>query len=353
MSIPTVSKAWRFPPTDVSSWNSYHSLELRDVPVPAPGKGQVLVRMRAAALNSRLGLYPGGAFTKGPDNGGLIPLCDGAGEIIAIGEGVTGWSIGDRVHSLFSESWVSGPIKEEYWPTMIGSHVQGCLTQYRIFPADFMLPIPEHLSYEEAAAIPGAGITAFNVLFESGLTSPGSTVLVLGSGGVSVWGAQLAKAAGATVIATTSSEAKAKRYKALGVDHVVNYRDIPNWADEVKKLTSGEGVDQVFEIGGKGTLMESIKAIKTKGVVHVISVPQDQATTSLNEFAMTFLLKEGKLNSVLVGGKDVAQRLDAFVSKHKVKPLLDSKVFGWEQAKEAFEYFNSGAHFGKVVIRIE
>ncbi|KAG8724807.1 hypothetical protein FRC11_001994, partial [Ceratobasidium sp. 423] len=273
--------------------------------------------------------------------------------IVAIGEGVAGWSVGDRVHSLFSESWVTGPVREEHFSTMLGSQVQGCLTQYRIFPADFMLPIPEHLSYEEAAAIPCAGNTAFNALFESGLTTPGSTVLVLGSGGVSVWGAQLAKIAGATVIATTSSEAKAKKYRAIGVDYVVNYRDIPNWADEVKKLTGGEGVDQVLEIGGKGTLMEAVKAIKSKGVVHVIGVPQDQPTGSINELAITILMKECKLSGVVVGGKDIAQRLDAFMSKHKTKPLLDSKVFGWGQAKEAFEYFNSGAHFGKVVIKIE
>ncbi|CAE6398637.1 unnamed protein product [Rhizoctonia solani] len=362
-TIPTVAKAWRFPPTDPSSWDSYHSLELRDVKVPTPGKGQVLVRMRAAALNARvimldikisLGQYPGGPFTTGPDNGGLIPTSDGAGEIVAIGEGVTEWTIGDRVHSLFSESWASGPVRGEYWPTVIGSHNQGCLTQYRMFPADFCMPVPEHLSYEEAASITCAGITAFNALFECSSIIQNSTVLVLGSGGVSVYGAQLAKAAGARVIATTSSEDKVLKYKELGVDHVINYRDTPNWAEEVQKLTHGQGVDHVLEIGGRGTLMEAVRSIKPGGVVHLISVPHASASdVSIHELAITLLLKQGKLNGVATGGKDIAQRLDGFITKHKIKPVLDPKLFGWEEAKEAFEYLNSGAHFGKVVIKVD
>ncbi|KAH7320524.1 alcohol dehydrogenase [Rhizoctonia solani] len=338
-TIPTVAKAWRFPPTEPSLWDGHRSLELRDVPVPKPGKGEVLVRMRAAALNARLdikvslGQYAGATFTTGPDNGGLIPTCDGSGEIVAIGEDVTRRTVGDRVHSLFLSP------------------------QYRIFPADFCMPVPEHLSYEEAASITCAGITAFKCLFESGSTGPESTVLVLGSGGVSVYGAQFAKAVGARVIATTSSEEKARKYKDIGVDHVINYRDTPNWADEVKNLTVGQGVDQVFEIGGQGTLMEAIRAIKPGGVIHVISapsIPEDGTpTTSIQELAIALLLKEGKLNGVVTGARDVAERLDAFISEHNIKPVLDPKVFGWGEAVEAFEYIKGGAHFGKVVIRID
>ncbi|KEP49221.1 alcohol dehydrogenase zinc-binding domain protein [Rhizoctonia solani 123E] len=368
-TIPTTAKAWRFPPTEPSLWNSYHSLELKDVPVPKPGKGEVLVKIRAVALNASLGQYPGGAFTTGPDHGGLIPASDGAGEIVAVGQGVDKWTTGDRVYSLFSETWESGPVQDHHWSGMVGSHTQGCLTQYRyvfptllktfmyllcsIFSAEYCLPVPEHLSYEQAAAIPCAGMTAFNALFVVSTTTQDSTVLVLGSGGVSVLGAQFAKAAGARVIATTSSESKSHKYKALGVDHVVNYRDTPDWADEVKKLTSGQGVDQVFEIGGSGTLMESIRAIKPGGEVHVISVPAEAATTSISELAMSLLLKQGKLNGVVVGGKDVGQRLNSFISEHKVEPLVDSKVFEWKAAKEAFDYIQSGAHFGKVVIRVD
>ncbi|CAE6452251.1 unnamed protein product [Rhizoctonia solani] len=361
-STPTVAKAWRYPPSEPASWNSYHSLELRDVEVPEPGKGQVLVKMHATALNSRViqdiqisrGTYPLKGLTTGADGKGLIPTSDGTGEIVAIGEGVVGWAIGDRVHSLFSEAWISGPMKAEHLATTLGSSVQGCLTQYRIFPAEFILPVPDHLSYEEAASDICAGMTAFNALFDIGRLTPDSTVLVLGSGGVSTLGAQLAKAAGARVLATTSSEEKAQKYRSLGVDHVINYQETPNWADEVKKLTHGQGVDQVLEIGGNGTLMESIRSIKPKGMVHVIGAPREDApTTAFYDLTIALMGSEGKLNGVTPGGKDVGQRLDSFLSKHKLKPLLDSKVFGWAEAKEAFDYFQSGAHFGKVVIRID
>ncbi|CEL61494.1 Zinc-type alcohol dehydrogenase-like protein C1773,06c OS=Schizosaccharomyces pombe (strain 972 / ATCC 24843) GN=SPBC1773.06c PE=3 SV=1 [Rhizoctonia solani AG-1 IB] len=238
--------------------------------------------------------------------------------------------------------------------TFLGSKVQGCLTQYRIFPAEFLLPVPDHLSYEEAASVICVGTTAFNALFETESITPDSTVLVLGGGGVSVLGAQLAKAAGARVIATTSSEEKVEKYKALGVDHVINYREVPNWADEVKKVTGGEGVDRVLDIGRKGTLLEAVKSIKLNGVVQVIGASKDEApATALFDLAVALVFSRGKINGITPGGKDVAQRLDSFISKHKLKPAFDSKVFRWEEAREAYDYFQSGAHFGKVVIRID
>ncbi|QRW22593.1 Zinc-binding dehydrogenase [Rhizoctonia solani] len=361
-SIPTVAKAWRYPPSQPSSWNSYHSLELRNIPIPVPGKGEVLVKMHAAALNSRVNqeirtvTYPSSpkGYTMGPDGGGLIPTSDGTGEIVAVGEGVAGWAIGDRVHSLVSESWVSGPLKPEYWPTALGSETQGCLAQYRIFPAEFILPIPDHLSYEEAASNICAGMTAFHALFDSGKQLQNSTVLVLGSGGVSVLGAQFAKAAGARVIATTSSQEKAQKYKDLGVDHVINYRETPNWVEEVKKVTDGQGVDQVLEIGGKGTLMGAIRSMNAGGVVHLIGSSQDDTPiTGFFDLTVALMSSEIKLNGVAVGGKDVGQRLDSFLSQHNLNPFLDPKVFGWHDAKEAFAYLESGAHFGKVVVRID
>ncbi|CEL52877.1 hypothetical protein RSOLAG1IB_05945 [Rhizoctonia solani AG-1 IB] len=351
-SIPTVAKAWRYPPTQPSAWNAYHSLELQDVQVPAPGRGEVLVKMRAVALNNRHGTYPVPNFTKGPDGKGLIPTSDGAGDIVAIGEGVDGWVVGDRVHSLVSEGWISGPA--EYIPTFLGSKVQGCLTQYRIFPADFLLPVPDHLSYEESASVICAGIAAFNGLFGTESIAPDSTVLVLGNRGISVLSAQLAKAAGAQVIAIASSEEEAQKYKALGAYHAINSREAPNWAGEVKKVTGGHGVDRVLELGGKGTLIEAARSIKVKGMVQMIGITiDDSPATALHDLTMALLFSQGKLNGVTPGGKDVAQSLDSFISKHKLKPLLDSKVFRWEEAREAYDYFQSGAHFGKVVIRID
>lgn len=360
-AIPSTAKAWRYPPV-YSTWKGIQSLELQDVPVPSPGKGEVLVKIRAVSLNQgdlmiSRGEYKGGpAPTTGPDGKGLIPASDGAGDIVAIGEGVTGWRVGDRVHSLYVEAWVNGPFKPEYVKQVVGSGVQGVLTQYRIFPADFILPIPEHLSYEEASTIPCAGITAWTPFFEKRNVGPNSTVLVLGSGGVSVYAAQLAKAAGGRVIATTSSGEKADRYRALGVDQVVNYRENPEWFKKVREVTGGEGVDDVMEIGGPGTLIQSLKSIKQEGFVHTIGFLTDhkvQPKENINDLAQMLLFSQGTLSGSLMGHKEAAQRLDAFLSKHKLKPVIDSKVFAWDEVVEAHAYMDKGSHFGKVVIRVD
>ncbi|KAF8686111.1 Zinc-binding dehydrogenase [Rhizoctonia solani] len=358
-TIPTAAKAWRYPPTEPSLWDSYHSLELRDIEVPLPGKGEILVKIHAVSLNRqvislstfRLDII-GGPLTMGPDGKGLIPTSDGAGEVVAVGEGVNKWVVGDRVRSLFNELWATGQMQREYWRALPGSGTQGCLTQYRIFPADFVLRVPEHLSFEEAATIPCAGITAFNALFESANTTQDSTVLVLGSGGVSVYAAQFAKAIGATVIATTSSKEKIQKYNDLGVDHVINYRDTPGWAQEVKRLTGGKGVDQVLEIGGNGTLMEAIKSVKWKGMVHIIG-PPETPEYSMFELAFAIIGSEARLNGIATGGKDIAERLDSFISRHKIKPLVDPRIFEWTEAKDAFQYLDKGSHFGKVVIKVD
>ncbi|KAF8691053.1 NAD-P-binding protein, partial [Rhizoctonia solani] len=321
-SIPTVANAWRYPPGEPSSWDGYHSLELRDVQVHAPGKGEVLVKIRAVTLNSRRdvkicrGTYPLPGFTTGSDGKGLIPTSDGAGDIVAIGEDVTGWTIGDcdlECRDVYHN--IGRLIVVDVHPI---AHIFGP----SIFPAKFILPIPDHLSYEEGASTACAGITAFNALFDSGELTPDSTLLVLGSGGVSVLGAQFAKAAGARVIATTSSQEKAQKYKELGVSH--------------------------------GTLMEAIRSLKAKGVVHLIGGSTEEApTTAYRDLTLGLMSSGGKLNGVTPGGRDVAQRLDSFMTQHELKPLLDSRVFAWEEANKAFKYLERGAHFGKVVIRVD
>lgn len=296
--------------------------------------------------------YSAGPFSTGPDGQGLIPTCDGAGEIIAIGEGVSGWKVGDRVHSIFSEGWIDGPPKAEHLDTQLGSRVPGCLTQYRIFPAETILKVPDHLSYEEAASVPCAGITAWNALFEEGRLKKDSTVLVLGSGGVSVFGAQLAKAAGARVISTTSSKEKEQKYKALGVDHVVNYREHPEWFKSVRELTGGEGVDQVLEIGGQSTVLQSIKSVRRGGIVHVIgALTHDKSTEKAGDVTQALLFGQCKLSGLIVGSREMARRLDSFLAEHKIKPVVD-RVFAWTEAIDALDYQVKGSHFGKIVIRI-
>ncbi|KAG8725763.1 hypothetical protein FRC11_001548 [Ceratobasidium sp. 423] len=319
-------KAWRYPPNQ-STWGGPQSLELRDVEIDPPRKGQVLVKMHAVSLNYRVrhthsstsnhpmtviqelivarNQHPGGMLTQGSDGGGLIPCSDGAGQIVAVGEDVHSWKVGDRVHSLLYEGWPSGPVRPANFEGMVGSHVQGCLTQYRIFPEEFILPIPPHLSYEEASLLPCAGVTlSASTHFP---LAPKSTVLVQGSGGVSVLAAILSKASGARVIATTSSGDKAEKLRRVGVDDVINYRDTPEWGDKVKELASGEGVDLILEMG------------------------------------------------IFGGSKEASQSLNAFLEFQNVelKSAIDERVFEWSEAVQAHEYLASGKHFGKVVIRVE
>ncbi|KAG9127690.1 hypothetical protein FRC07_010763 [Ceratobasidium sp. 392] len=351
-SGPFVAKAWRYP-VDQKTWKGYKSLELRDVTIEPPKDSEVLVKLHATSLNYSQGNYPG-TLSTGPDGQGLIPTCDGAGEIVAVGQNVTKWKIGDRVHSIFYEKWFSGPIKTEYLESVLGSTSSGCLTQYQVFHSDAVLRIPDYLSYGEAATIPCSAVTSWNALFEKQPITKDSTVLVLGSGGVSVIGAQLAKAVGARVIATTSSKEKAEKYKALGVDEVINYRENPEWSKKVRELTGGEGVERVLEVGGQGTLIQSVKSIKREGLVHVIGfvAGQGNPTETINDLTMMLVFGQGTLAAISVGSKEMAEKLDVFLAEHKIKPVVD-RVFGWNEAIEALDYQFKGSHFGKVVIKIE
>ncbi|CUA67573.1 alcohol dehydrogenase [Rhizoctonia solani] len=353
-SIPSVAQAWRFP-VDQSTWKDHRSLQLREVKLSPPQKGEVLVRLYAASLNYSNGTYPTSPTdSTGPDGQGLIPTSDGAGEIVAVGEGVTQWKKGDRVHSLFFETWLDGPILPEHNFQALGAGTPGCLSQYRVFKAETLLPIPPHLSYEEAATIPCAALTAWNSFFERKPITDKSTVLVLGSGGVSVFGAQLAKAAGARVIATTSSKAKAERYKSLGVDEAVNYREFPEWSVKIKELTEGKGVEQVLEVGGEGTVFQSIKSIERGGLVHIIGAVAAGTSSggSAQELGTLILITPATLSGVQIGSKAMCSRLDAFITQHQIRPIID-RVFGWNEVLEAFDYQLSGSHFGKIVVRID
>ncbi|ELU40865.1 zinc-binding dehydrogenase domain-containing protein [Rhizoctonia solani AG-1 IA] len=376
--VPTVAQAWRFP-VDQNTWKGHQSLQLQEVKLPPPGKGEVLVRLYAAALNYSNRTYPASPTdSTGPDGQGLIPTSDGAGEVVALGDGVTQWKKGDRV--IVSSNPLNN-MQPEHDFQALGAGTPGCLAQYRVFKAETLLPIPDYLSYEEASTLPCAALTAWNSFFERKPVTDKSTVLVLGSGGVSVFGAQLAKAAGARVIATTSSEAKAQKYRALGVDEVVNYREHPEWSAKVKELTGGKGVEQVIgstqktiPLGGQGTIFQSIKSIERGGMIHVIGAVasgtsagggvQELGTlilitpavvseaTIINVRTRNMLMNWFQLSGVLIGSKAMCQRLDAFVAKHKIKPVID-RVFGWTEVIEAFDYQISGSHFGKVVIKIE
>ncbi|KDN40382.1 hypothetical protein RSAG8_08145, partial [Rhizoctonia solani AG-8 WAC10335] len=332
--IPAVAQAWRLP-VDRSTWSTHKSLELRQVQISPPKNGEALARLRAAALNYRDILvshekYPGiQEHSTGPDDQGLILTSDGAGEIVALGEGVTEWKKGDRAHSLFYETWFDGPYEPKYMKRALGARSSQLKAFSRSLPTS-----------------PTKKRPLFPVQRLQPITDK-STMLVLGSGGVSVFGAQLCKATGARVIATTSNQAKAERYKSLGVEEVMNYREFPEWPAKVKEVTGGQGVEQVLEIGGQGTLVHSVKSVKANGHVHVIgAVAGSIPSGSLAELGGAIV------SGHMVGSKAMCERLDAFITQHKIKPVID-RVFGWNEVIEALDYQLTGGHFGKIVVKID
>lgn len=315
---------------------------------PALGPLDVLVRMKAASLNYRDILVALGVYNKGIPLP-RVPLSDGAGEIVEIGSAVTRFKIGDRVSPNFFSDWLSGSINQTVKASDLGGTKEGVLREYAVFSEKSVVRIPEHLSFEEAATLPCAALTAWNGLIENGQLRAGETVLVMGTGGVSIFALQLARLSGAEVIATTSSDEKMKRLQKMGAAHVINYKKTPDWEKEVIKYTCGRGVDHVVEIGGAGTLAKSAVSVKVGGHISLIGVLADPKQKS--DFEISLLMKAVKLQGVFVGSVEMYERMNAAVSLHKLKPVID-KTFKASQIVEALKYQQSGAHFGKIVVTI-
>lgn len=317
----------------------FPGLRLEQGPVPTPGAGQVLVRMHACSLN-----YRDLMISKGTASG-LVPLSDGAGEIAAVGEGVTEFSVGDRVCGTFYQAWLDGQMAEGDFQTGLGGGtVPGTLTQSRLFDANRIVRLPDYLSWTEAATLPCAALTAWNAL--AGL-EPGQTVLTLGTGGVSVFALQLAQAMGARVISTSSDPAKEERLRAMGAVATVNYRDRPDWGQAVRELTGGVGVDLVVEVGGGGTLPMSMAATRQGGTIALIGV---LAMGEINPIPI--LMKALTVRGIQVGSRRMFEQMNAFLARHPIRPVID-RVFPFAQATAAYQHQMSGQHFGKVVIEVE
>jgi len=306
---------------------------------PAPAPGQVLVRIRAASLNYRDLAVASGKYFSGPLARNTIPLSDGAGEVEAVGEGVVAFRAGDRVVATFTQG---SP------PAALGSPLDGTLTEYAVFREDGLLPIPGDLSFEEAATLPCAGVTAWNGLTEGRVLRPGDVVLTLGTGGVSILALQLAKIAGARVLITSSSDEKLERAKALGADVTINYRRSPEWEKNVLEATGGHGADQVVELGGAGTLPHSYEAVAHGGEIALIGV---LTPPEGNLSPHPLMRKNATLRGIFVGGKHLFEGLNRAIVVNRMKPVVD-KVFDFDAAPEAFRYLESARHFGKLVIRI-
>jgi NADPH:quinone reductase-like Zn-dependent oxidoreductase len=316
---------------------------------PKPKSNEVLVNFRAASLNYRDLMVVTGTYNprmKLP----AVPLSDGAGDVTAVGENVTKWKVGDRVMPIFAQRWIDGDTSEEKRRTSLGAGAQwdGVLRESGTFDEEGLVRIPEHLSYEEAATLPCAAVTAWNALVLSGKLKAGDTVLTLGTGGVSIFALQFAKLFGARVISTTGNEAKIARLKELGSGDVVNYRTSEDWDAAVLELTGKRGVDHVVEVGGSGTLGKSLKAVRLGGHVGMIG-----ALTGPGDFnPTTVFMKSVRLQGIFTGSRTTFEDMVKAIEVAKMKPVID-KVFEFDRARDAMSYMETGAHFGKVVIRIQ
>jgi NADPH:quinone reductase-like Zn-dependent oxidoreductase len=321
------------------------SLVLAERPDPKPGPGQVLVRMKAASLNYRDLVVVTGGYGPGLPLP-LVPLSDGAGEVVEIGEGVARVKRGDRVAGIFMQRWISGEITEEAAGSALGGVIDGVLAEQVVFQQDGLVHVPDHLSWEEAASLPCAAVTAWNALFCSGHLQPSHTVLTLGTGGVSIFALQFARLAGATVIATTGKEEKAERLRELGAAEVIHYRSTPEWFRPVRAFTAGRGVDQVIEVGGAATIEQSLRSVRCGGLLSFIG-----RVAGPGEFNPNWIfLKTVRVQGIYVGSREMFEAMNRAVAAHCLRPAID-RVFPFEEAREALHYLESGAHFGKVCIR--
>ena len=324
------------------------SLVLQEQAVPRPGAGQVLVRMRAASLNYRDLMVVTGRYARGAPLPDLVPLSDGAGEVAETGAGVTRVQPGDRVAPIFMQTWIGGDIEPEHAASSLGGAIHGVLAEYAVFSQDGLVKLPRHVSFEDGATLPCAAVTAWNALYGGRPLRVGDSVLVLGTGGVSIFALQLAHAAGARVIATSSSDGKLTQAKALGASDGVNYREHPEWHEQVLALTEGRGVDHVIEVGGAGTLPRSIASARLGGQVHQIGV-RAGGDGSIDP---TVSMRKGlNLRGIYVGSRQMFEAMNRAIDLHRIAPVID-RVFGFEQAKDAYRHLESQQHVGKVVIRI-
>lgn len=331
----------------ITGTNGLTSLKAVPLPQPEPGPGEVLIRVRAVSLNYRDYMNVMGIKgVTGPIP--RIPCSDGAGEVAAVGAEVANWKPGDRVVVPFMPTWLEGEFSQSHASQALGGAVDGMLREFVVMPEQSLLRVPEHLSLEEAATLPCAAVTAWDALHVRGGIKAGETVLVLGTGGVSVFALQFAKLAGARVLATTSSDEKAQRLLELGADAVHNYQTDPAWEDWALDQTGKRGVDKVIEIGGAETLNRSLKATRFGGHIALIGV----LTGTSAEIQTVQILRKGiRLDGIYVGSREMFGTMLTEIEREKLRPVIDS-TFEFEHAADAFKRLESGRHFGKIVIRV-
>lgn len=330
--------------------DDFHSLDhlrLHDEREEKPERGELLIKVHAVSLNYRDIAMVKGRYPR-PHKKGLIPTSDGAGEVIATGAAVTAFKAGDRVIGTFHPRWFAGPLHATIAQEAYGDQNDGWLTQAKVVSQEAVVRIPDTITYEEASTLPCAGLTAWTALGGAMPIRAGHSVLVQGTGGVSIFALQLARALGARVIATTSSNAKAARLREMGASDVVNYAEVAEWGNAVRALTGGRGVDRVVEVGGPGTINESLRAVAAGGEIASIGFLSEE-NPGIDFFKLK--LSSASFRNITVGDRAGLQELVRVVEGANLKPVIDH-VFPFENAREAFAHLDKGAHFGKIVIRV-
>lgn len=318
---------------------SVDGLEFLEEPTPQPGLGEVLVRIEATSLNFRdLSIING--WSPFPLQAGLSQLSDAAGVVEAVGPGVTRFAVGDRVANNFTPGWYAGPFRE--FSPQYGIQIEGWTADYRTIDQNDLVAIPDNLSFEDAATLPCAAVTGWNAVADVG---PQHRVLTQGTGGVSLFALQFAKARGAEVIATTSSNDKMQRLRDLGADHVINYAETPNWGEQAKVLTGGRGLDRIVEVGGPGSFAQSLKAIALGGQISMVGVLADGESPSYTDMFMSF----ARFQTIATGNRQDLEDVVAAVAQNGIQPVIDSR-FAFNDTKAAIEHLGRRNVFGKVVI---
>ncbi len=319
------------------------ALELAERPSPLPAPGQVKVRVRANSIN-----YRDLNAVRAPGRAGLafprVPNSDGAGDVIAVGPGVSGLAVGDRVAGCFFRNWAAGGISAAAMASAQGGPVDGMLAEEVVLDADGVVPVPAHLDYADAATLPCAALTAWNALVEKGGLKAGDTVLLLGTGGVSIFALQFCVLAGARAIVTSKSDDKLARARAMGAWRAINYSETADWALAARDLTGGIGVDHVVEVGGGGTLAQSIEAVRIGGHIAMIGVLTQGAVDPT-----PILRKSIRLNGIYVGSRDMFLDMNAAIEAGRLKPVIDRR-FAFAEARDAYRCMEEAGHFGKIVI---
>jgi NADPH:quinone reductase-like Zn-dependent oxidoreductase len=331
----------------IHTYGALDGLKLSEIPDLVPGDSDVIVQMKATSLNYRDLVVIAGLYDRTPQPG-RVPLSDGAGEVVAVGAAVKKFKPGDRVAGCFFQGWSSGRFTAEMHQTALGGRIDGVLAEQVRFLEEGIVHLPLNYSFEEGATLPCAAVTAWQALIEKGRLAPGETVLLLGTGGVSLFALQIAKSVGAKVVITSSNDEKLERARKLGADEVINYKKDTDWGKSAAKLSGNDGVDHVVEVGGAGTFPQSIRACRFGGKIELIGILAGRDAAAE---IFPIVTKGASIHGIYVGSREMFKNLNRALEQTGIRPVID-KVIPFECVREAYELMKSGSHFGKIVIRI-